>query len=124
MRDLDLRLEIEFVSCQADTATESQMRQLPNWPGRARGCDTLTLLVSVIFITCLELLVMCGVSLMAAGCPLLTDLSVFELAANLPKLRRIGLVKVRRIPIVRFMIREACCAGSQLTIAIIGDQLD
>ena len=32
------------------------------------------------------------------GCPLLTNLSVFELAANLTKLRRLGLVKVGSTP--------------------------
>lgn len=31
------------------------------------------------------------------GCNLLTDLSVFEIASNLPKLRRVGLVKVNQI---------------------------
>lgn len=31
---------------------------------------------------------------MRAGCQLLTDMSVFELAANLPRLKRIGLVRV------------------------------
>jgi len=35
---------------------------------------------------------------MRLGCPLLTNLSVFELSANLPKLRRIGLVKVCLCP--------------------------
>lgn len=33
--------------------------------------------------------------LTAAGCELLTDMSVFEIAQNMTKLRRIGLVKVR-----------------------------
>ena len=33
-----------------------------------------------------------------ACCPLLTDLSVFELAQNLPRLKRIGLVRVSDTP--------------------------
>lgn len=37
----------------------------------------------------------CAHILCKPGCELLTDMSVFEIAQNMTKLRRIGLVKVR-----------------------------